>query len=384
MRVTASNSVSLALREIAGSLIFRLVTMLAFSCLLTVPAAGQLAAIPGFPLQLEMRVLHEPTAFPSAGRMHVYYELYLTNFSSAPLDVHSIEVLDAKTDQPVAAFEGRSLAVRWQPVGPDAKARELPTGGTAIVFISVHFQPDSAIPQRLLHRVITGDRTVEGAAINVHGTRLVVGPPVAGSDWLASDAPGIGSHHWHLILIVNGRPQISARFAIDWKQVHGGVSYAGNKRDVHSYFSYGKPVLAVADGVLVHTRDGLPDNVPGHLANYHPAVPITLHTITGNTIVLALGHGLFAHYMHLKAGSLRVKPGDHVHRGQILAQIGCSGDAREPHLHFQISTSPDFWAGEGVPYLIDHYRIVSGSDVTGERARELPLDNFVVDFGRAD
>lgn len=107
---------------------------------------------------------------------------------------------------------------------------------------------------------------------------------------------------------------------------------------------------------------------------------MSLDTIPGNTIVLDLGNGLFAHYMHLEAGSLRVKVGDHVRRGQVLARIGCSGDARGPHLHFQISTNPQFWAGEGVPYLIDHYRVESGSDVTGARTHELPLDNFVVDF----
>ena len=86
--------------------------------------------------------------------------------------------------------------------------------------------------------------------------------------------------------------------------------------------------------------------------------------------------------MHLEAGSLRVKIGDHVRRGQALARIGSSGDARAPHLHFQVSSSPQFWAGEGAPYLIDHYRIESGSDVTGSRMRELPLNNFVVDFAR--
>jgi hypothetical protein len=45
-----------------------------------------------FSVQFEIRVPHEPLGISSAKRTHVFYELYMTNFSSAPLDVHSIEV----------------------------------------------------------------------------------------------------------------------------------------------------------------------------------------------------------------------------------------------------------------------------------------------------
>src|SRR5690349_20335132 len=44
--------------------------------------------------------------------------------------------------------------------------------------------------------------------------------------------------------------------AMDW--------FSGDARDVRSYYSYGKAVLAVADGRVVTARDGLPNNIPGH------------------------------------------------------------------------------------------------------------------------
>jgi hypothetical protein len=62
--------------------------------------------------------------------------------------------------------------------------------------------------------------------------------------------------------------------------------------------------------------------------------------------------------------------------------FGASGDAREPHLHFEVTTSSKLLAGEGVPYLIDRYRCKSASDGAMEfRIHELPLDNSVVVFG---
>lgn len=100
----------------------------------------------------------------------------------------------------------------------------------------------------------------------------------------------------------------------------------------------------------------------------------------GNAITLDLGGGQFAHYFHLQPGSLRVKSGDRVHAGQLLARVGASGDAREPHLHFEVTTSPKMLAGEGVPYLIDHFGSEQ-SDGSGKQHRlELPLDQMRVDF----
>jgi len=118
-------------------------------------------------------------------------------------------------------------------------------------------------------------------------------------------------------------------------------------------------VVAVADATVVTARDGLPDNVPGHNEQFHPAVPITMDTVGGNSITLDIGGRQFAYYFHLQPGSLRVKVGDHVKKGQIMALIGASGDAREPHLHFEIANSPKALAGEGLPYVIDHYRVKS-------------------------
>jgi hypothetical protein len=277
-----------------------------------------------------------------------------------------------------------------QPLGgktlSDPKERlVIADGQSAIAFMSVAFDRSSHVPDRLLHHVSTVDSAAEGAVIPTHHTELhVLGPPVEGANWLAADGPSNDhdNHHRRGVVILDGRAVDSRRYAIDWKQIKDSASFSGDARDVRSYYSYGKSVLAVADGRVVTARDGLPDNIPGHGESFHSAVPITLETVAGNTITLDLGGGQFAYYMHLQPGSLRVKAGDRVRRGQVVARIGASGDAREPHLHFEVTTSPKLLAGEGVPYLIDRYRCKSASDGPVElRIHELPLDNSVVAFG---
>lgn len=373
----------------------RLFALLAVACLCSCPATAQTQNQPSKhappPLQLEMRVAFEPTAFPSGRHFYVMYELYLTNFGTAPVSLDGIEVLDtdAENAQPIATFEGEQFEAMLQPLGgrtlSDRKERSVIAGGqSAIVFMSVEFDRGARIPNRLTHRVSTAGSAGEGAVITTHHTALhVLGPPVEGADWLAADGPSNdeGNHHRRGVVILDGRAVDSRRFAIDWKQIKDGVSFSGEARDAHSYYAYGKTVLAVADGRVVSARDGLPDNIPGHGELFHPAVPITLETVAGNTITLGLGGGQFAHYMHLQPGSLRVKAGDRVRRGQVMARIGASGDAREPHLHFEVTTSSKLLTGEGVPYLIDQYSSRSTSDGSAElHTQELPLDKSVVHF----
>lgn len=343
-----------------------------------------------WPLQLEMRVPFEPTPFPSGPHVYLMYELHLTNFMPMPISLSRIEVLDADAGsaQPIETFETKQLETMQQPIGgktvSDPKDRlVIGDGQSAIVFMSIAFDRGSHIPDRLLHRVTTAYAPEEGAVISTHHTELrVLGPPVEGADWLAEDGPSNDqdNHHRRGVVILNGQAVDSRRFAIDWKQVKDSASYTGDSRDVHSYYSYGKSVLAVAEGRVVTAKDGLPENIPGHGEAFKPVVPITLETVAGNTITLDLGGGQFAYYMHLQPGSLRVKVGDRVKRGQVLARVGASGDAREPHLHFEVTTSPKILTGEGVPYVIDEYHSPNGSSLE-LRIKELPLNKDVVVFG---
>jgi hypothetical protein len=349
-----------------------------------------------WPLPLEMRVPFEPTAFPSADRTYLTYELYLTNIGTAPLTLRRIEVIDAAASatEPIAAFEPAQLNTLLQRVGDpivgdqipaadDNSRRQLAAGASVVVYLSIALQRGAHVPDRLRHRLFTSDSTVEGAAIGTHHTQLpVLGPPVEGANWQASGGPSNDSHHRRGILVMEGRAVISRRYAIDWLQIENGTTFTGDVRDKRSYHAYGKPVLAVADSTVVTAKDGLPENVPGHNEEFHPAVPITIDTISGNTITLKLSGGQFAYYFHLQPGSLRVKVGDRVRRGQILARIGNSGDAREPHLHFEVTTSSTLMAGEGVPYLIDQYRVKSTDDARQIRTRELPLKDMQIDFGQ--
>lgn len=342
-----------------------------------------------FPLQLEARVPFAPTAVQSAGHASLVYELYLTNFSNSPLSLSRIEVLDAEgpSSKPFASFEGAKLDAILRPLAAQPAENKsgphvLAAGTTLVAFMWVSFENGANVPTRLRHNVVTTTSSIDGPVIDTHHTELrVFASPLHGAGWTASDGPSndLDNHHRTGIFVMHGQLTLSRRYAIDW--MRNSSDAARDPHDEHLYPAYGQPVFAVSDATVLKTQDGLPDNVPGPVATFHTALPITLENVGGNYVVLDLGGGQYAWYFHLQAGSLKVRPGEHVRRSQALAQIGCSGDSTLPHLHFEVTNSPTMLAGDGIPYVLDHYRISTADNVWESRRRELPLRDMLVDFG---
>lgn len=335
-------------------------------------AVAQNQDAPGFPPQLEMSVLHAPVPFPAGGRTHLVYEIYVRSFASRPLTLQKLEVLDASrpAGEPVAVFEANELDVMLlrlgAPPGTREPAQPLPPGGTLVVYVSIPL-PDKPKSDRLVHRVQVDGMSVEGAVVTPARLRLPeLGPPVAGSSWRVFGGPDNRAGHRRGIVVFGGRPEISRRYAVDWVQVANGQTFIGDATDNRAYLAYGKDVLAVADAAVLAVRDGQADNTPGQSP---PAMPFD--AINGNYIILDLGRGLFARYLHLQPGSLHVRPGQRIRRGEVVARIGNSGDSRQPHLHFDVSDSRDVLAGEGVPFLTDEFWLVPNEGPPTLRKREV-------------
>ena len=65
------------------------------------------------------------------------------------------------------------------------------------------------------------------------------------------------------MLILNGNARIAQRLAIDWIKLGPGGRLAHDNRSRNeNWHGYGADVLAVADGTVIATKDGIPDNVP--------------------------------------------------------------------------------------------------------------------------
>jgi len=163
---------------------------------------------------------------------------------------------------------------------------------------------------------------------------------------------------------------------------------------VANWYGYGAEVLAVADAGVVAARDGIAES-----SSVTDSIHNTLENASGNYVALDLGRQRYAFYEHLMPGSLVVKAGDRVKRGQVIGRLGYTGDSTGPHLHFHVSDGNSPLEAEGLPYVIDHFDMLGAYEsleafakgrpwtVTPKgpathRLMEFPIAAAVVDFGR--
>ena len=145
------------------------------------------------------------------------------------------------------------------------------------------------------------------------------------------------------------------RYAIDYLQLRpdgGAVHGRPNKPESYPYF--GTDILAVAEGPVVAALDGLPEQIP----RKSPA-GLPLEQYGGNHIVQDIGDGNYAFYAHLKTGSLKVKEGDRLTTGQVIAGLGNTGNSDAPHLHFHVMSTPDPLRSDGLPFVFKSFRLDS-------------------------
>lgn len=106
---------------------------------------------------------------------------------------------------------------------------------------------------------------------------------------------------------------------------------------------FGEPVLAPAQGRVVWARDGAVDHPPNYRGKHE----------AGNFVILEHAPAELTEFRHLQRGSVVVKVGDAVRRGQVLGRCGNSGDAHTPHLHVGFLGSLDPIATR--PMKLSHY-----------------------------
>ena len=360
---------------------------------------------------VEARVPWAPAVVAATdGARHLAYELHLSNFyrSTGPLRLQRLEVYGDDANTPLASFEGEALRriTNAAPADPATPAQPLEIGGglRLVAFVWVTLPADAPAPRSLRHRVAF--ETAQGVKSWVDGARVAVdaaapvrlGPPLSGGQWLAYEGPSNSqSHHWGSLVAINGEVTVPQRYAIDLVGLdangHALRDGAGELRKTRhaDWIGYGAQVLAVADGIVRGARDGDPEHAPLSPQTEPPA--LTADTVYGNHVILEIAPKVFVHYAHLQPGSVKVRVGDRVRRGQALGLLGQSGSSGGPHLHLHVANAATFEESEGLPFVFERFSFSGrrGIDQALDpasafesrpqpRQQQLPLDNDVIGF----
>jgi hypothetical protein len=345
----------------------------------------------------------------SDGRMHLVYELWITNFSSGDVTVEKVEVLgDGAVLQ---TLEAAAIAGRLQAAGSRESSGTMAKSTQALLFLHLVLAKGAQVPQMLSHRVTAHvnaappgfqEITETSATTKIDRQKVVrIGPPLEGVGYISADSCCDSTRHTRAALPVNGRVWVAQRYAVDWEQLDSNQRIYEGTQELKSYTIFGKPVLAVADATVVGLTDGLPEQTPGKF----PAI-ISLDEADGNSVILDLGGNdlgkhRYAMYAHMQPGSIKVRLHDHVKRGQVIGLVGNSGNSVAPHLHFQVMDGVFSLASNGLPYEIDEFQVTGKTPGTeafddaeskgipvpitavspAEHASDaLPLDQLVISF----
>jgi hypothetical protein len=377
-------------------------------------------------------VLTRPTPVKATdGRFHIVYEVLLTNNQPYTLAVEGFEVRDARTRRVLARLSGPALAANMGPLaGPpesdpdDAPSNLNPAAGlseqassdaattmaasqTLVVWLDL--KVSSPRPRSLEHFVVASSRPPPGpqftfsgfvGRVQTGGAPVVIGPPVGRGIWVADEGCCTNpTHHRRALPAFNGELLAVNRFAIDWVLVDSQHrAWIGDPTRLASYLSYRQPLIAAASGRVVSTHDGVPNNPPQGVLTGSPPI----QDFAGNYVSIRIGPHRYLLYAHMVPGSVRVRKGQEVRRGQVIGLLGNSGNTSTPHLHFQVSDRPGFAPVDSPPYVFSRFTLLGQitdefSDETlalrptgnlafapasaaGVRRQQMPLDRNVLRF----
>lgn len=199
---------------------------------------------------------------------------------------------------------------------------------------------------------------------------IAVNFPLKG-EWCALHTPGhkVPSHGTDQL----GQTYAYDFFQIDWSKT--GYKFHNTPRlkslvlgvKLMNIYCWSQPIYAPFDGLVVEVMDGLTERNPVHFVRdlavvlkngffFNANDNRELHPVLGNFVILKKEDGIFALIAHAKTGSIQVAKGEPIKQGQVLAEVGHSGNSSAPHLHFQLMDNPNLLEAKGLPCCFTNYQ----------------------------
>lgn len=174
--------------------------------------------------------------------------------------------------------------------------------------------------------------------------------------WLTQNSPAnrVPSH---------GTSVLASSYAIDFVPVNDAGRTAPftlgtllRSEPAQRFPGFGRPVLAPVEGVVVAVHDTEPDHeayrgLPsiGYALSQPRRLGAGWVQLSGNHVMIQTPGGPIVALCHLQQGSARVRVGQGVAVGAVLACCGNSGNSTEPHLHLQAIDRLDVLQANAVP-----------------------------------
>jgi len=202
---------------------------------------------------------------------------------------------------------------------------------------------------------------------------VLIKSPLKG-EWMVVNSPGskVPSHGTH---------SFASTYAFDLMQVDwtqkpvkfhrkSTLDHILGRVHLADCSSYGNPIYAPISGRVMEALDGYPERDPVQPlrdisvafknAWFFDPHKHNIQDIAGNFVIIqgkGVWDGLWAFLGHMKTSSVKVGNGDLIEPGDLLGNVGHSGNSTAPHLHFQLMDGPDATTAKGIPCCFEEYEL---------------------------
>ena len=341
-----------------------LIAVAAVAAAAAIAAAAQQTPVASKP-SLSIRVPVPPAVVVTDGLGRLVYELHIENRGDGAITLTSLEVRTETSDAkatPAVRLDGDQL-IRALDAPADRQAPlAIAVGGRRVIYVDVGVKAQPRELRHVLRAASSRSAASASAATKVEETLsvtvdptppVILGPPLTGGPWASVYHSDWERGHRRVFYTVDGVTRLPGRYTIDFVKLDdaGRTTRSGGDSDLAAdSLGYGADVMAVSDATVAAVRDDMPE-----VTRVSARVKNRQEDAAGNYVSLDLGNGRFAVYEHLKPRSIRVRVGDRVRRGDIIGQLGFTGDSTGPHLHLHVGDAALPIAAEGRPFVFEHF-----------------------------
>jgi len=187
-------------------------------------------------------------------------------------------------------------------------------------------------------------------------------------EWIYLRPPGHHPHTYDFVKIGNNQKYyLNGSFL---RYIFGHVP-------ANIFYCWSAPVYSPVDGVVKKASDDWPDHIAINLANtiilwvkatflFRPVKDgsdLDIRPNVGNYVMIQSEAGFVAFLAHMRSGSIKVKTGQRVVAGQVVGEVGNSGNSTMPHLHFNLfDQMNDPYKAKVIPFVFRRFERRNGNN----------------------
>ena len=327
----------------------------------------------------EMNVTFAPIEVKSTdGKINLLYSVEVSNFDKEGYKIKDFQVYNSANNSMICSISdtGKYLLIHkpLQESLPDGMYYYAGMYYAAYRFSVGLVMDPSQVPQKIKHRLVLikdgEEKIIEGTETSVSkGPIALLSAPLKGERFVSANTTTLlNNHHPSYQLTYKTKTTVAERFCVDWNKIdETGSTFHGDQSICENWYVYGQNVYAASGGIVVAVKDGMPDQTPVGTIS----AGLNLFNSDGNSVVIYIQGG-YCIYGHFKPNSIVVKTGQYISKGDLIGQVGNSGNSGAPHLHFGLHTDFPYYISEGLPYYIDSLEKVGSTGKPGGPYIKLP------------